>query len=162
SRCLTSFTADLPGTFVVQLIVNDGTVNSAPDTAMITVAAPPQADIQVTKAVNDSSPVAGTDVTFTVGATNAGPSDAPGVTAADPLPGGYTFISATSNVGSYTSGTGVWSVGALANGATATLSITATVLAVGPYINTATVTASSPTDPNTANNSASVIVAVCT
>jgi len=31
-----TFTADVPGNFVLQLIVNDGTVNSAPDTVQIT------------------------------------------------------------------------------------------------------------------------------
>ena len=33
-----SFVADLPGTYVAQLIVNDGTVDSLPDTVMITTA----------------------------------------------------------------------------------------------------------------------------
>ena len=40
-----AFTADLPGTYVAQLIVNDGIVNSAPDTLVITTAnSPPVAD----------------------------------------------------------------------------------------------------------------------
>ena len=40
-----SFTIDVPGIYVVQLIVNDGNVNSAPDTVMITTEnSPPVAD----------------------------------------------------------------------------------------------------------------------
>jgi hypothetical protein len=45
--------------------------------------------------------------------------------------------------GTYTSGTGVWSIGTLANGASATLTITATVNATGSYANTATIAANS-------------------
>ncbi len=42
---MTTFIVDRPGTYVVQLIVNDGKVNSDPDTAVITTAnSPPVAD----------------------------------------------------------------------------------------------------------------------
>jgi hypothetical protein len=68
---------------------------------------------------------------------NIGPGDAAGVSVADALPTGYAFVSATPSVGSYNSGTGVWTIGALANGGSATLTITATVLASGNYTNTA-------------------------
>ncbi|HET7697241.1 MAG TPA: PKD domain-containing protein [Vicinamibacterales bacterium] len=37
------FVADLPGTYVVQLITSDGTLRSAPDTAVVTTVAPPVA-----------------------------------------------------------------------------------------------------------------------
>jgi tetrahydromethanopterin S-methyltransferase subunit C len=49
------------------------------------------------------------------------------------------FVSNTvQSTGTYTSGTGVWSIGTLSNGASATLTITATVNATGSYANTAT------------------------
>ncbi len=53
----TSFTADKIGTYVIELIVNDGSVDSAPDTVIVTVTAP------------ESLPVAnaGTDATSSVG-----------------------------------------------------------------------------------------------
>jgi hypothetical protein len=58
----------------------------------------------------------------------------------DVLPAGYTFVSNTApSTGTYTSGTGVWSMGTLSNGAGATLTITATVNATGSYANTATI-----------------------
>jgi hypothetical protein len=54
-----TFAIDVPGTYVAQLIVNDGTVNSAPDTVSITTTnSPPVAD-------------AGPDQTVFVGATVA-------------------------------------------------------------------------------------------
>jgi hypothetical protein len=48
----------------------------------------------------------------------------------DSLPAGYTFVSYNSNRYVYNSGTGVWSVGNLANGGSAT-TITVTVNATG-------------------------------
>jgi LPXTG-site transpeptidase (sortase) family protein len=113
------------------------------------------ADIGVTKAVDNATPNLGTNVTFTITATNHGPSDATGVQVADLLPAGLTFVSASS--GSYTSGTGIWMIGALANGASATLSIVATATRTTAVINIATVVADQP-DSNSANNSDSATV----
>ncbi len=53
--------------------------------------------------------------------------------------------------GAYVSGTGVWTIGSLANAASTALQITATVNATGPYANTATVTGSQD-DPTPGNN----------
>ncbi|MDY6990901.1 MAG: PKD domain-containing protein, partial [Thermodesulfobacteriota bacterium] len=54
------FYADLPGTYVVQLIVNDGEVDSAPDTVTITTAnSPPVAD-----AGSDQTVFVGVEVTL--------------------------------------------------------------------------------------------------
>src|SRR6202035_3169541 len=69
-----------------------------------------------------------------------------------------TYVSSTPSQGSYTSGTGLWDIGAMTNGASVTLSLTATVTTTGPLTNTATKTAEVETDPNSANNSASVTI----
>jgi uncharacterized repeat protein (TIGR01451 family) len=113
------------------------------------------ADLTIAKTVNNPTPGVGTNVTFTVTVQNIGPGDAAGVSVADALPSGYAFVSATPSVGSYNSSTGVWTIGALANGGSATLTITATVLACGNYTNTATATSTTfdPTTPNTASAS---------
>ncbi|MEG1228884.1 MAG: gliding motility-associated C-terminal domain-containing protein, partial [Flavobacterium sp.] len=71
-----------------------------------------------------------------------------GVVVTDRLPSGYSFVSATSPVGTYDSNSGGWSVGNLANGASATLTITARVLATGNYNNVAEVTGADQFDPN--------------
>ena len=55
----------------------------------------------------------------------------------------------------YNPGTGLWNIGALANGANATLTITVTVNTTAGVTNTATKTAEDQTDPNPGNNSAS-------
>jgi len=111
------------------------------------------ADLAVTKTASTPNPVVGTNVTFTVTVANNGPSSAAAVVVNDLLPSGYTFVSATPSVGAYNNGTGAWTVGALANGASETLTVTATVLATGNYANTATAT-SATSDPNTSNNTA--------
>jgi hypothetical protein len=56
------------------------------------------------------------------------------------LPAGYTFVITLLQVQEHM-GTGVWSIGTLSNGASATLTITATVNATGSYANTATIAA---------------------
>src|SRR5262249_5012898 len=65
---------------------------------------------------------------------------------------------ATPSQGTYATASGVWTVGGLAANASATLSLVAIVLPGGPYLTVATRTASSPNDPNAANDSASASV----
>ena len=112
----------------------------------------PLTDLVMSKSVNNATPNVGTNVIFTLGVTNNGPSAATGVSVADLLPAGYTYVSDTSG-GAYNSGTGVWTVGALANGASASITVTATVNATGSYVNSATVTGGQ-TDPTPGNNTA--------
>ena len=51
----------------------------------------PSAALQITKA-GPANAVAGTNIVYTITVTNAGPSDATGVTLADPTPPGLTFV----------------------------------------------------------------------
>jgi uncharacterized repeat protein (TIGR01451 family) len=93
-------------------------------------------------------------VTFTITASNNGPNDATGVAVTDGLPFGLGFVSATPSQGTYSTSNGTWTIGAIANGASATLTILATVDVAGPLTNTASVSASDQTDPDPSNNSA--------
>jgi uncharacterized repeat protein (TIGR01451 family) len=115
---------------------------------------PNVADLSLTKSVSDSTPDRNQQITFTVVVSNAGPNDASGVTVGDLLPAGLTFVSSTQTQGSYVSATGVWTVGTVTNGGSATLTITATTATIGAKTNTAQVTASNQFDPDsTPNNS---------
>ena len=116
------------------------------------------ANIGVTKTVNRATPAVGSNVTFTVTIHNAGPDDTSALQVDDALPAGLTFVSATPSQGSYNSGTGVWTIGVLANGATATLSLVARVNGTSRVTNTATATGITPGDPVLGNNSASATV----
>ena len=59
-------------------------------------------DLSVTKTVNNATPLVGSNVVFTVTVSNAaGLSTATGVTVADVLPAGLTFVSSTVSQGSF-------------------------------------------------------------
>ena len=116
-----------------------------------------ESDLRVTKTVNNSTPNEGSNVVFTVTASNLGASNNTNVTVNDLLPSGYTYVSHTASTGTYVPGTGVWTIGNLNDQANATLTITAIVNATGNFTNTATIsTTSGIADPNTTNNTASV------
>jgi len=132
---------------------NEPDSNTANDSAAGTTNAVASADVSVQKDVDTSDPLVGTSVTFTVRAVNRGPSGATGVTIADTLPAGLTFVSATSAHGSYDSGTGVWTVGSLDTGIEATLTLVASVDQAGALSNNATVASQDQVDPNPLNNS---------
>lgn len=72
--------------------------------------------------------------------------NATGITVSDVFPANATFASASATVGSYNSGTKIWTLGTLAPGASATLTINATTTFSGQLINCAEVKTASPTD----------------
>ena len=114
------------------------------------------ADLAITKTVDDPTPNLGADVTFTVTVDNNGPDGATGVQVDDLLPAGLTYVSDTSG-GGYDDVTGVWSIGSLANGASTSMDITATVTTSVLVTNTATVS-STTADPTSGNDSDSAAV----
>ena len=95
----------------------------------------------------------GETLTFTVRATNRGPSPATGVTIADALPAGLSFVSAAPSQGSYDTATGIWTVGALDSLAQATLTLVARVDQPGALVNNASMASQDQIDPNPINNS---------
>ncbi|MEN1972680.1 OmpA family protein, partial [Luteimonas sp. MJ204] len=107
-------------------------------------------DLSIEKTVDNATPIIGDNVVFTLTVRNAGPADATGVVATDVLASGYTFVSSAGD-GSYDAATGLWTIGDLANGDAASLSITVTVNATGDYRNTASVDGNE-TDPDPDNN----------
>jgi Domain of unknown function DUF11 len=117
-----------------------------------------EADLSVSQTVNNTSPYYYGAVSFETTVTNTSSvfwSD--GVSATVQEPSGLTDLSDTpSGSTSYDSSTGIWTVGSLAPGASATLDIdgTAGPVSLGTQTVTATVTASTP-DPNLADNTAS-------
>jgi uncharacterized repeat protein (TIGR01451 family) len=116
------------------------------------------ANLALTKTVNDPTPGEGATVVYTLTASNNGPDNGTGIVVTDLLPTGVTFVSSTPSQGSYVSGTGLWTVGPIADGAAATLGITCTVDAGtrGTTItNNASISAADQIDPVAPNNTAS-------
>ena len=92
--------------------------------------------------------------------TNNGPNNATGVTMADPVPAGLTFVSATSSQGSCSGGALVsCTIGNMNVGSSVTITLVTTAATTGTITNTAT-TVGKEQETNTANNSASAQVVV--
>jgi len=83
-------------------------------------------DISVDKTVDNAEPAVGSQITYTITATNNGPGDATGVVVEDILPDAVTYVSDTSG-GDYDTSTGLWTVGGLLNGQSKSIDITVTV-----------------------------------
>jgi uncharacterized repeat protein (TIGR01451 family) len=113
-----------------------------------------QADLSLTKIVDDATPNQGDLITFTITVSNAGPAPATGVRVKDVLPAGLTY-SSDNGSGAYASGTGIWTIGSIAVGGSASLQISATVSGTGTITNYAEVWTSDLGDPDSSpgNNS---------
>ena len=105
-------------------------------------------DLVTVKTVDNSTPSEGDTVTYSISVTNNGPNDATRVSLIDQLPVGVTYLSDDSG-GFYNSGSGIWFIGNLANGASENLNIVASVnsgTAGSTIINTTTIAVSDQTD----------------
>lgn len=125
-------------------------------------APPPTADLSLTKTVSSSTAQQGDTLSYTLGVSNAGPNDANSVAVTDTLPSSVSFVSCFAPGGTcaWDGATLTVTYSTLAASASATATITTTVKPglsdALTVTNTASVGASSPTDPNANNNSTSV------
>jgi len=78
------------------------------------------ADLRLTKTVDNSSPILGQNVTFTITLTNDGIDGATNVLVRDQLPAGLTYVSDNPSQGTYDDMMGVWNVGNLSDTGVAT------------------------------------------
>ena len=106
TAAMPTFTADLVGTYDIQLIVNDGLVNSPPDTVTITAAAPN--GLPVLAAIGNQSVDLGTTLNLQLAATDpdldpitflAVPLPLPDGASLDGMTGAFTFQPNASQVG---------------------------------------------------------------
>jgi len=131
---------------------------SAGETATFTlifvpIVAPDVADLSVTKTVDNPTPNYLETITYTITVSNSGPDAATGIQVTDILPGDVSYVSSSPSQGTYSSITGIWDVGSISNGASATLQISATVQDEDITItNTAELTAADQTDPDSTPN----------
>lgn len=137
----------------------DGSDGNTSGDAFVIALTASESDLSVSKTVDNATPTIGGNVVFTVIAKNNGASNNTGVSVQDQLPSGYTYVSHVASAGTFIPGTGVWNIGSLADQATATLAITATVNATGNYLNKADIsTTSGLIDPVSTNNTSSISV----
>jgi uncharacterized repeat protein (TIGR01451 family) len=119
----------------------------------------PLADLSITKAASPEPVVTGSDVTYTITLTNNGPNAAQSVTVSDNLPTQTTLVSCNATGGGVCGGTGnnrTVTFSSLASGASATITLVATVncaVADGFVISNTASASSDTNDPDTGNNS---------
>ncbi|MCB1553472.1 MAG: DUF11 domain-containing protein [Xanthomonadales bacterium] len=114
------------------------------------------ADLELVKTGPAVPVVQGGNADFVLQVNNLGPSDASNVVVTDTLPAGLTHQS--NNCGATAAGQVVtWTIGALANGASASCTVTVSVDAVGMLVNSAAISSDTP-DPNPMNDQASATV----
>jgi uncharacterized repeat protein (TIGR01451 family) len=153
------------------IVTNTASATSStldPDTSnnsgSASITAQNRADLFVTKKANLTAVKATQNLVYTVTVKNLGPFRAAAVTLNDPVPASSTFVSMNSGGVSCTApaagqvGTITCNLGNMANGASATVTITVKISgSTNKTSITNTAVASSPNfDPNPANNSATV------
>lgn len=147
----------LAGTYVctVQFLLNG--LNGGPafrETITITV---PPPDLRMAK-TGPAQVTEGDNVTYTLTATNLGPTTATGVTVTDPVPANSTFVSASAGC-AQAAGLITCTAGTLLPGASQTFTITLLAGSGASIVNIATV-GGNQADPNLANNRASVTTTI--
>lgn len=118
------------------------------------------ADLSVNLAVSENGPYLGEEVTYTVTATNNGPNSAPNVVINLNLCDGFTYVSHTKEQGEYNVGSGVWDVGTLASGTSATATITMVTGTSSNYTSTAVISGDVIDNVST-NNTSSQTIVIC-
>ena len=157
-------TFNAPGTYYWQASYS-GDDNNQPALSTCTdekLVVAPLVDLAITKSGSPASQELnpGSQITWTMVVTNNGPDTDTGVTIADPMPAGNTFVSATTSQGTCTGGAILnCNLGTMAAGATVTITLVTTPSQVGTQTNTVMVVGNE-TETNTANNTATASVVV--
>lgn len=121
----------------------------------------PVANVALANVAAPEPVVIGSNLTYTLTVTNAGPNNALNVVVSDSLPAGISYVSGAASQGTVnqSSGTVTASLGTVLPGTTATVTINATPTSAGVVTNAATVVTAS-SDGNSANNTAVAITTV--
>jgi uncharacterized repeat protein (TIGR01451 family) len=120
------------------------------------------ADLRIGGVVAPSPVALGSNVTYTLSVTNAGPDLAAGIFVTNTLPTNVTFVSAATPSQGFLAQTGstiIWSVGSLTNLGRASLSFVATALRTGSATNVAVITGDVE-DPNAANSRTAIATTI--
>jgi gliding motility-associated-like protein/uncharacterized repeat protein (TIGR01451 family) len=152
----------LQGTDAVLPLVSNWTgIRQTSDRALVSMANP-SADLCITEfKIDPESPIADQTVTFTITISNKSTvQDAPNVITDFKLPDGFEFLSYQTSGGStYNAVTGKWYVGTLFSGNTLGLRVIAKPKKGGTYTIVTTVS-SDIDDPNTTNNTSTIVIVI--
>jgi uncharacterized repeat protein (TIGR01451 family) len=148
------------GTYDNTATLTTGNANN-PDPVSASESCAYRVDLSVTKAGSPATQELGQgNITWTIVVTNNGPDSDTGVTIADPMPAGNSFVSASSSQGSCTGGAILnCTIGDMAAGAKVTITLVTTPSVAGTQTNTVNVAGNRP-ETNTSNNTATATVEV--
>jgi uncharacterized repeat protein (TIGR01451 family) len=154
-----STTGTLTNAATVSAATSDPNASNNTATAATTVV--PTADVSITQTDTTDPIRVGKTLTYTIGVANAGPVQATSTTVKDTLPQTEQFRSVKASQGKCTrSGQAITcSLGTIAGGRAATITVVVTPKAVGTVVNTAAVSAGEG-DPDQSNNSATATTVV--
>jgi uncharacterized repeat protein (TIGR01451 family) len=143
-------------------VVASGTPDPDPadNTAMVTSELRREVALAVTKTADAGRAQVGKRLTWTVTATNDGPSAAPRVNVRDRLPTGVTLLSARASQGQFDAATGDWSVGSVGPEDSPSLTLTVRLERAGELTNTATLAAPDVFDAQTGDDAATSVTEV--
>lgn len=115
-------------------------------------------DVSLTVTDTPDVVLLGDDLTYTIIVSNAGPANATDIIVTDPLPGGLSYVSASTSAGACGNVSGIifCVIDTLEAGGTARIDIVATTLSAGIITNTATISRAEP-DPYLPNNTVSAV-----
>lgn len=130
--------------------------NASNNSSTTTTTVNTSADLALVKSDSPNPVIAGTNLTYSVTVTNTGPSANAGYTVSDPLPSSVSFLSASAGC-AFATGTVTCTSSGLGLGASQSYQIVVTVDPSypdgGTIVNTASIAATSTTDPNPLNDS---------
>jgi uncharacterized repeat protein (TIGR01451 family) len=115
-------------------------------------------DLAVAKSANPTTVQVGQNTTFTVTVSNDTDRVATSASIKDTLPNTVSYVSHTTASGTYTPSNGTWLIPQIPAHGNVTLSLVVKVNSAGVHTNIAQLIASTPTDENQSNNSASASV----
>lgn len=109
------------GTLYASYRANDGSCYSPASPVLVSISSP---DLAVTLSPTLATVASGETQSYTVTVTNNGPIAAPDALVKVPISDGRSLVLASPSQGTYSGTTELWSIGALANGATVTMDVT--------------------------------------
>ena len=122
------------------------------------MADPAITDLSIQKSADDYTPQLGQEVTWTITVSNIGESFAENVRVDDLLPEGMEFRSGNASSGNLEVSEGLWTIGGLEVGQTATASVTMVVTDVDDYINNYATVSTDTHDCNPSNDTNTIAV----
>ncbi|MRI00082.1 DUF11 domain-containing protein [Kriegella sp. EG-1] len=131
---------------------NDDGDQSEDDEDSVTISSMNIIDLGITKTVDPSTAEIGDTVVFTITANNLGDIELTNINIVDELPNGYSFVSATTDVGTYDVTTGLWIINILSSQESANLNIEAIVQDGNDYTNVAELISMDQIDENEGND----------